>query len=195
MFSLLINASIVGLGLLLATVKGDSPDISGVSIASSSHGGSACPQGSTDFSISVDAKSITIKYTAFELGSANSGYARKNCQVNLDIRYPKNLQFAVTDATFYDEVDIGAGADARHNAVYYFSGSTAQNNVIHTYVGPLDGDYTYRESIPAGSQIWSPCGAPLPLNINTGVGMRKATSADTYVNVKTVVTGIQWRNC
>jgi hypothetical protein len=55
MLSFLFNASVIGLGLV-ATVNGDGPDISGVSVASYSHGGSACPQGSTAFSISVDAK-------------------------------------------------------------------------------------------------------------------------------------------
>jgi hypothetical protein len=54
MLSFLINTSIVGLAFVGA-VNGASPDISGVSIKSYSHGGSACPQGSTDFSINVEA--------------------------------------------------------------------------------------------------------------------------------------------
>jgi hypothetical protein len=54
MFSSLINTSVVGLALV-AAVNGAGPDISGVGINSYTHGGSACPQGSTDFAINVDA--------------------------------------------------------------------------------------------------------------------------------------------
>jgi hypothetical protein len=54
MLSFLVNSSIVGLALV-AAVNGAGPDISGVSMKGYTHGGSACPQGSTDFSINVDA--------------------------------------------------------------------------------------------------------------------------------------------
>jgi hypothetical protein len=71
----------------------------------------------------------------------------------------------------------------------------AQNSIVHEYNGPVQGEYTYKETVPASSQIWSPCGAPLPLNINNGVALRKPGGGDAYFNGKTVVTGIVWRNC
>jgi hypothetical protein len=160
-------------------------------------------------------KSITARYSAFEFSSDSSTYARKNCQVNLDIRYPAGLQYSVTDVTFIDNLKIGAGVYARHSSTSYFSGSeptlsshgqvipkltkilldAAQNVVVHEYNGPVQGEYTYKEAVPASAQIWSPCGAPLPLNINNAVIWRKSSGGDAHFNGKTVVTGIVWRNC
>lgn len=71
----------------------------------------------------------------------------------------------------------------------------SQNSIIHEQVGPAQGDFTYREAIPANARIWSPCGASTPLNINNAVIIRKPGGGDNYVNARSVVTGIQWRNC
>ncbi|CAG8954850.1 hypothetical protein HYFRA_00008536 [Hymenoscyphus fraxineus] len=190
MFSYFFPGLLVVLTTVLSVVA---QNVSGVVLRGVSHGGQACPQGSTDFTLSVDKKSITAKYTAFTLSSTNSYFQRKNCQINLDIAYPAGLQYAVSDTTFSDSVNFEKGASAQHRILYYFSGSSDQTSLQHSYNGPLHGELSNTEVSATGDQIWSPCGGSLPLNINNAVVLRG--SGPGKIDVRSVSSGLVWRTC
>ncbi|KAG9232713.1 hypothetical protein BJ875DRAFT_544306 [Amylocarpus encephaloides] len=184
------TASVAALSLLSAA---SAQDLSAVSIRGVTHGGQACPQGSTDFSISADKYSITTRYTAFSMSLTSGSFSRKNCQINLDIQYPSGLQYAIVDTTFKDTANIQGGTGARHSVLYYFSGNAEQNTCAKYYSGPMSGDFTYKETI--SSPVWSPCGSRLPLNINNAVVLSSHGDGDAYFNSKVTVSGLIWRDC
>jgi hypothetical protein len=47
---------------------------------------------------------------------------RKNCQLNLDLRYPGGFQYSILGTIFRGYVGIEKGVTATQSATYYFSG-------------------------------------------------------------------------
>lgn len=166
--------------------------------------------------------SFTIIFDTF-VASLGSGIAvtenRKNCQLNINLQYPSGFQYSVLGTTFRGYSALTAGITGVQSATYYFSGCTfpsttpssltesligiasTQASTQTTFKGPSSGDYEVSDSIPFASTIWSPCGAALPLNINsqvrltgptTGSGLLTEDSVDGKVEF---VVGVQWQKC
>jgi Domain of unknown function (DUF4360) len=49
---------------------------------------------------------------------------RKNCQINLDLRYPSGFTYSVLNTQFRGYADLAAGVTGVQSATYYFSGCT-----------------------------------------------------------------------
>lgn len=71
-----------------------------------------------------------------------------------------------------------------------------------TFVGPKVGDYEVTNSVPFTSTVLSPCGASLPLNINSQVSLSsKVANASGILTDDSVdgniqfVVGLQWQTC
>ena len=86
---------------------------------------------------------------------------------------------------------------------YVVCTETAQVSSETTFTGPASQDYTITDSVPFTSTIWSPCGAALPLNINTQIRLSTTATAttggllttDTVDGHVTFILGIQWQVC
>jgi len=181
------------------------PDPSEVYINSITYGGTGCPQGSVGSFISADRQTFTLIFDSF-VASIGPGVAvtdnRLNCQLNLDLEYPAGFQYSVLGTEFRGYAGLDAGVTGVQQATYYFSGSSTQVTTSTTFKGPTDGDYEISDTIPFTSTIFSPCGAALPLNINSQVRLTSTvTSAtgeltDDSIDGKiTFVVGVQWQKC
>lgn len=78
----------------------------------------------------------------------------------------------------------------------------AQASISTNFKGPTNGDYAISDQIPFTSTIWSPCGAALPLNINSQVRLTSTKSGasglltqDSIDGKVTYVVGVQWQKC
>jgi len=181
------------------------PDPSEVTINSIAYGGTGCPQGSVGSFISTDRTTFTIIFDSF-VASIGPGVTitnnRANCQLNIDLEYPSGFQYSILSTEFRGYAQLDSGVTGTQSATYYFSGSSAQAATSSTFKGPTDGDYEIADSIPFTSTIWSPCGAALPLNINSQVSLKStvttATGLMTEDSVDGKVTfqvGVQWQTC
>jgi hypothetical protein len=66
----------------------------------------------------------------------------------------------------------------------------------------MDGDYLITDAIPFSSVVWSPCGASLPLNINSQVRLMSTSptasgqitddSIDGHIDF---IIGLMWQTC
>jgi len=79
---------------------------------------------------------------------------------------------------------------------------TAQTKTSTTFYGPLSKDYAIADANDLTSTIWSPCGAPIALNIDSAVLVRSSVSGasgqmtdDSIDGKVTFVTGVQWQKC
>ncbi|KAE8443987.1 hypothetical protein EG329_001116 [Mollisiaceae sp. DMI_Dod_QoI] len=195
---------VLGVEIGSGTDSATGPNPSQVTISSISYGGTGCPQGSVGSFISSDRTTFTIIFDSF-VASLGSGVAvtenRKNCQLNVNLQYPSGFQYSVLGTTFRGYSDLTSGVTGVQSATYYFSGSSTQASSSTTFKGPSSGDYEVSDNIPFSSTIWSPCGAALPLNINsqvrltgpsTGSGLLTEDSVDGKVSF---VVGVQWQKC
>lgn len=127
---------------------------------------------------------------------------RKNCQINLDIHYPQGFQYSLFSADYRGYESLDPGVTGQQVATYYFSGEQAQATASTTFTGPSDGDYLLSDNFVTQSVVWSPCGAGIPLNINSQIRLA-STSASAQGLLTTDSTDfkvsqiyhIQWRTC
>lgn len=188
-----------------ATTSAAVPDPSEVYINSITYGGTGCPQGSVGSFISDDRQTFTLIFDSF-VASIGPGVAvtnnRLNCQLNIDLEYPAGFQYSVLGTEFRGYAGLDAGVTGVQQATYYFSGSSTQVSTSTTFTGPTSGDYEISDSIPFTSTIFSPCGAALPLNINSQVRLTSTVSTATGILTDdsidgkiTFVVGVQWQKC
>ncbi|KAH8659181.1 hypothetical protein BGZ60DRAFT_382304 [Tricladium varicosporioides] len=127
---------------------------------------------------------------------------RANCQLNINLQYPSGFQYSVLGTDFRGYAALDSGVTGVQSATYYFSGSSTQASTQTTFKGPFNSDYAISDKIPFTSTIWSPCGAALPLNINSqvrltstnvnGTGLITEDSIDGKI---TYIIGVQWQTC
>ncbi len=91
--------------------------------------GSGCPAGSVSGQLSSDLTMITLLYANF-IAQAGNGLSatnyRKNCQLNVKLKYPQGWQFSVFKADYRGYAQIPTGDTGTCKATYYFSGESRQ---------------------------------------------------------------------
>ena len=108
---------------------GTGPSPNTVHIQSIGYGGTGCPQGSVSTSISGDQTTMTMIFDKY-VASLGPGIPvtenRKNCQLNVDIRYPAGFQYSLFSADYRGYVGLDAGVTGVQKSTYYFSGQNQQ---------------------------------------------------------------------
>jgi len=181
------------------------PNPSQVVLNSYAYGGTGCPQGSVGAFLSADRTTFTLIFDSY-VASIGPGVSivdtRKNCQLNLDLEYPSGFQYSVLSTIFRGYVGIDKGVSASQSAVYYFSGETSQTTTSTYFKGPLSQDYEVEDDVSLTSVVWSPCGAPVALNIDSAVLLTSGVSSasgqitDDSIDGKiTFIAGVQWQTC
>jgi len=181
------------------------PDPTEVTINEISYGGTGCPQGSLSSFIAADRQTFTLIFDNY-VASIGPGVAvtenRKNCQLNLDLEYPSGFQYSILSTEYRGYVGIDAKVSGSQGSTFYFSGETAQVSTSTAFIGPLSEEYEVTDTLPLTSTIWSPCGAALPLNIDSEVVLttNSATATgqitdDSIDGGIVFQVGIQWQTC
>jgi hypothetical protein len=150
----------------------DGPSGHEVQIVGLAFAGSGCPAGTVSGQLSSDLTTITLLYADFVAQAGNnispSNY-RKNCQLNVKLKYPSGWQFSVFKADYRGYAQIPEGDTGTCKATYYFSGDTRQISSTMTIRGPYDDNYIKTDQFGVESTVWSPCGLEGLLNINSEV--------------------------
>jgi len=181
------------------------PDPTQVSINSISYGGTGCPQGSIGSFISADRETFTLIFDSY-VASIGPGVpitsTRKNCQLNINLQYPGGFQYSILSTVFRGYVGLDKGVTATQSSTYYFSGETSQSTCSASFTGPVSKDYEVETDIDLTSTVWSPCGAPVALNIASSLLLRSSVASatglmtdDSIDGKVTFVVGLQWQKC
>lgn len=182
-----------------------SPAPTSVAINSIAYGGTGCPQGSLSYFLSTDHTTFTLIFDDY-VASIGPGTSvtdqRKNCQLDLDLVYPSGFQYSIFNTEYRGYVQLDAGVTARQQSTFYFSGQTAQTTTGTNFVGPKSTDYEIVDTLPLTSVVWSPCGALVPLNINSELRLNTTSKTaggyitdDSLDGKITFVVGVQWQTC
>ncbi|KAK4154053.1 hypothetical protein C8A00DRAFT_33159 [Chaetomidium leptoderma] len=167
LFSGLAAASPVLVGNLADGPSGHDVQIAGLAFA-----GSGCPAGTVSGQLSSDLTTLTLLYAEFVAQAGNnispSNY-RKNCQLNVKLKYPSGWQFSVFKADYRGYAQIPAGDTGTCKATYYFSGDSMQISSTMTIRGPYNDNYIKTDEFGVESTVWSPCGVEGLLNINSEI--------------------------
>jgi hypothetical protein len=137
------------------------PDKTKTYIDSITYGGSGCCQGTVSLSISQDLTTFTLIFDEFiaETGPTKSiRDSRKNCQVNIDLRYPQGWSYSIVSVDYRGFVNVPRGVTATQTSTYYFSGEIAQIQASLIFRGSVENDYLISDKIATSEIVWSPCG-------------------------------------
>ncbi|KAJ2988363.1 hypothetical protein HDV02_005632, partial [Globomyces sp. JEL0801] len=169
-FALLTLASLASAAVV--PVDANTPDQSQVYVQGITYGGTGCPQNTVSIAMASDQKTFTLIFDQF-VASSGAGTtaldARKNCQVNVDLKYPPGFSYSIAQIDYRGYVNVPAGVTATQKANYYFAGQTAQIASQTKFVGPQSKDYTTSDKIEMANMVWSPCGAVARGNVNAQV--------------------------
>ena len=155
-----------------AIAERDGPSGHEVEIMGVAYAGSGCPAGSVANQLSSDLTTLTLLYDSF-VAQAGHGIPpasyRKNCQLNVKLKYPQGWQFSVFKADYRGYANIPKGDTGTCKATYYFSGDSHQYSSATTITGPYEDNYLKTDRFGTESLVWSPCGVEGMLNINSEV--------------------------
>ncbi len=165
------------------------PPLDQIYIQTLSYGGTGCPAGTVDLSLSADGTAFSMRFNAFTaiLGPGISIVeSRKNCQVNTMFHVPAGWTYALTSVDQSGYLELADGAQAKVKTIAYFQGQVPQSSAWTTFTGPLAMDWHVRDEVPLAGLVWAPCGVPRGINVNASVQVAKGTSAPgttSFVNV------------
>jgi hypothetical protein len=185
--------------------EGSTPSGHDVTVEGISFAGTGCPAGTVAGQLSSDLTTVTILYDSF-VAQAGEGISptdyRKNCQLNVKLKYPSGWQFSVFKADYRGYAYIPAGASGTCKATYYFSGQSKQTSSSMVIKGEFDDNYLKTDEFDIESTVWSPCGEEGLLNINSEVRITPLDSkAPALLTVDstdlkfTQVHYLQWEKC
>ncbi|CAI6334689.1 unnamed protein product [Periconia digitata] len=164
----------------LGGVEGEVPPPGSVTIQGVTYGGTGCPQGTLSAQLSDDRTTVTLIFDTY-IASIGPTVAvtenRKNCQLNVNIKYPGGFQYSVLSADYRGYAAIQKGVEGLLKSTYYFSGQTQQSITEYSFVGPVTGDYLKSDKADSTSTVWSPCGANGLLNINSQVRLTASNAS------------------
>lgn len=197
--------AIAGIAAAVPTPQGGGPSGHDVTIEGIAFAGSGCPAGSVAGQISSDLTTLTLLYDSFVAQAGQSippSQYRKNCQLNVKLRYPSGWQFSVFKADYRGYAQIPAGDTGTCKATYYFSGDSKQISSTAIIRGPYDDNYIKTDQFGVESTVWSPCGQEGLLNINSEVRLsppdatKPALLTVDSTDLKfTQIHYLQWQTC
>ncbi|KAI8892377.1 hypothetical protein BC833DRAFT_532964 [Globomyces pollinis-pini] len=183
---------------------GGSPDPSQVHIKEITYGGTGCPPNSVSVAMSEDATTFTLIFDQF-VAASGAGLGpkdnRKNCQVNVDLRYPQGFSYTVNTIDYRGYVNAPAGVTAVQKANYYFAGETAQIASETRFVGPVSKDYLTSNRIDLAAMVWSKCGVVARGNVNAQVRLEGDLTKSAQITVDSIdgkvkqIYGLSWKKC
>jgi hypothetical protein len=188
--------------LALAALAHAGPDPSTVAIQSISYAGTACPQGSVAIKLDEARTTFSLLFDSFvaitgpTIADASS---RKNCQLNINVKYPTEYSFGVPHIRTQGYVQLPIGAVAEQKHIVYFAGSTAQTSFGIKHTGPVSRDVVYDDTASLAAQVWSQCGRNVPVNINTQIRitprMNETGQIDLSSMTGSIAYGFAWKKC
>jgi hypothetical protein len=185
-------------------IQGTVPDKSKTYIDSITYGGSGCSQGTVASSISEDLTTFTLIFDEFiaETGPGKTiGDSRKNCQVNVDLRYPPGWTYSIVYVDYRGFVSIPKGTTANQTSTYYFSGEQKQSSYKSVFNGPYENNYLVSDKIAIRERVWSPCRRVVQGNVNAAVSISGDRTKSALMTVDSIdgkveqKFHIEWLKC
>ncbi len=201
----LLSAVLLGLNLPSPTLAQSllAPPEGTVKIEGFAYGGSGCPQGSVGSIISKDQSTIELLFDKFqaELDTKKTLFSpQSNCSVSLQLQYPDGWSVSWDRVEHRGFADLSGGAQGQLRARYFIAGNGGfdVNRIYNFPTGDVE-DYTIVQD--AISDVFTECGAVVPLTVDTRVrlygtptGYNALTVDSESAKVRTLLR-FRWRRC
>jgi hypothetical protein len=172
-------------------VAAQSPNPNEPYVQSVSYGGSGCPGGTVSNSFANDRLSFTLIFDTF-IASSGTGVpateARKNCQLNINVRVPQGSGQFCAAFDYRGYVGLPQGVQAEQKSVYYFDGEEeeeGETGETSQFAGPVNKDYLARDprtvayDQPDGPRV-------IPININSQVRLTGDLSRSSQITTDSI---------
>ncbi|KAI8907888.1 hypothetical protein EDD86DRAFT_21917 [Gorgonomyces haynaldii] len=122
--------------------------------------GTGCTDGTVSAIFADDRLSFTLIFDNF-IASSGPGVAqteyRKDCVLQLRLKYDTKLQYAVTSIDYRGYANLPQGMKGRLVSRYNFPNADTKMETIQPFVGPYDNDYLFSTGIAAENRTYSDC--------------------------------------
>jgi len=161
---------------------GQTPDVSRLSVNHVAYHGSGCPPNSIFTQLSNDGKSLSLSY---------SGLAAhlKACQVKFTVAHPHGWHYSIESTTFKGHKRLLQGETVTFHTVYDFDNPSSKVSTKAVAASASDGFFASSET---EKTVWSTCGDPTAISIDTNVEIEGDNDSDDAVEQVIV---LKWRRC
>lgn len=164
-----------------------------VEIVGAGYGGSGCPGGTANVTVSPDGQELTILFDKFIALANDSRERRKSCNLTIPIKVPQGYQISLYDADYRGYVAPKTTGQLR--AEYFFAGGRGP---IFSRKFNGEAQYNVRDSLETVADVWSRCGDSLNMRVNaamsaSGEGMATVDSFD--LAHRGLVYHVKYRTC
>lgn len=185
------------------------PSVNDVNISGLRYTGTGCPQGTAETIVTssragrTNADYFQITYDSF---SAKSGQGvslrerRKNCNLFMNVHYPRNYRFKFKSTSFSGYANIEQGLTATFRTIYSepFKSRVQTRKSIF---GPKDKDFDHNETVSFTNGFYSNCSGSMLLKIENWIelsGGRRLNgeiTRDIQSGLLTSAYGLVWERC
>jgi hypothetical protein len=167
--------------------------------------GSGCQVGTTAVAMNSDNTAFTVRYSGFQaragVGTSPTEF-RKNCQINLKLRYPQDVTFGIAQVDYRGSARLPVGATGVERGNHYFAGSPSTLQQNHSFAGPLTDNWQATDTTDPNLVFFPPCGQNWNLNANTEIRVTAGAAGDLSAMTMSPTTGdfsatyhLTWRKC
>lgn len=205
-------AIVLGVMLPLASsARGDAPPSERVAIDILTVNGTGCPRGSVIVEMSPDNTWFRVGHSSSYMALVGIGARptdfRKNCQLNLVIRTPSGMTYAIASVDHQAFVSLAPGASARHRANFFFSGQPASPLVDHAISDRQQGEWQATDTFEEPTLLFAFCNIQPAITLSTELraiaGTSDTTTTTSYVSMVwgddvgsgPTIYHLVWRHC
>lgn len=199
----MLNRGVLG-SVLSTLVLGANVYASDIVLGEPIYGGSGCPSGTAQATLSPDSKTLSVLFDQYiaEAGtSVGKTLDRKSCNLAIPVTIPQGLSVSLIKVDYRGFVSVPKGASARFGVEYFFAGARGPSTV-ENFRGPVEREYTITDKLQASAIVWSACGEDVTLRVNSNMLAKSnargddvlATVDSTDVDTK-MVYHLQWKQC
>jgi hypothetical protein len=126
--------------------------------------GSGCPEGSASATVSPDGQELSILFDKFAADATKPAESRKSCNLAIPIKVPQGFQISLSGAEYSGYVSPNTTGKLRSES--FFAGQKGP-----VFSKTLDGgkNYTVKDSLASGANVWSACGDSVNMRVNTSM--------------------------
>jgi len=174
-----------------------------ISLGQPGYGGTGCPGGSVDATLSPDAKALTLLFDSYSVeagGDTGKTFDRKSCNIAIPVHVPQGLSISVLAVDYRGYNNVPTGGSTDFSVEYFFAGSRGPS-FKKTFKGPLDDDFLIHNELTAQAIVWSACGADVNLRTNSSIRVATKNAKQALATVDSedvsaaIVYQLQWKKC
>jgi Domain of unknown function (DUF4360) len=173
--------------LLLSAISSQTLANSVITIQGISYGGSGCPSGSANVTVSPDGQKSTILFDKFAAEGHTPSKQKVSCNLAIPITVPQGFQISLDGAEYRGYVASNTAGTIRSQ--YFFNG---QRSPVFQQTFQGETSYYKKDSL---ANMWSVCGNSVNLGINVSMAASGRGLATLDFSQRGLVYHLKYRTC